>query len=59
MSISVPFVNISRWVGIAAITVYAPTIFAEAGYSARKAQWLSGLNTVQILSIFSSITLLM
>lgn len=35
-----------RWVGIAAITVYAPTIFAEAGYGARKAQWLSGLNDV-------------
>ncbi len=38
--------NACRWVGIAAITVYAPTIFAEAGYSARKAQWLSGLNDV-------------
>jgi hypothetical protein len=36
----------SRWVGIAAITVYAPTIFAEAGYSARKSQWMSGLNDV-------------
>ena len=38
----------SRWVGIAAITVYAPTIFAEAGYSARKSQWMSGLNDVRI-----------
>lgn len=37
---------IQEWVGIAAITVYAPTIFAEAGYSARKSQWLSGLNDV-------------
>ncbi|TFK79381.1 general substrate transporter [Polyporus arcularius HHB13444] len=37
---------VQEWVGIAAITVYAPTIFAEAGYSARKAQWLSGLNDV-------------
>lgn len=36
-----------RWVGIAAITVYAPTIFAEAGYSARKSQWMSGLNDVR------------
>ncbi|THU97327.1 general substrate transporter [Dendrothele bispora CBS 962.96] len=35
---------IQEWVGIAAITVYAPTIFAEAGYAARKSQWLSGLN---------------
>ncbi|TFK48172.1 general substrate transporter [Heliocybe sulcata] len=37
---------LQEWVGIAAITVYAPTIFAEAGYSSRKAQWLSGLNDV-------------
>lgn len=39
-----------RWVGIAAITVYAPTIFAAAGYGARKAQWLSGLNNVRPLT---------
>jgi hypothetical protein len=37
---------IQEWVGIAAITVYAPTIFAEAGYGARKSQWLSGLNDI-------------
>ncbi|EPQ55990.1 general substrate transporter [Gloeophyllum trabeum ATCC 11539] len=37
---------VQEWVGIAAITVYAPTIFAEAGYSSRKSQWLSGLNDV-------------
>ncbi|KAK7445732.1 hypothetical protein VKT23_014727 [Stygiomarasmius scandens] len=37
---------IQEWVGIAAITVYAPTIFAEAGYAARKSQWLSGLNDI-------------
>lgn len=42
-----------RWVGIAAITVYAPTIFAEAGYGARKAQWLSGLNDVSTPFHFS------
>lgn len=41
----------SRWVGIAAITVYAPTIFAEAGYAARKSQWLSGLNDVRVLGM--------
>lgn len=40
--------RVDRWVGIAAITVYAPTIFAEAGYSARKSQWLSGLNDVSL-----------
>ncbi|KAJ3481093.1 hypothetical protein NLI96_g7901 [Meripilus lineatus] len=37
---------IQEWVGIAAITVYAPTIFAEAGYAPRKSQWLSGLNDI-------------
>ncbi|TFK36070.1 general substrate transporter [Crucibulum laeve] len=37
---------LQEWVGIAAITVYAPTIFAAAGYGARKAQWLSGLNNI-------------
>ncbi|KZT00626.1 general substrate transporter [Laetiporus sulphureus 93-53] len=37
---------IQEWAGIAAITVYASTIFAEAGYSSRKAQWLSGLNDI-------------
>ncbi|KAI0698285.1 general substrate transporter [Cytidiella melzeri] len=37
---------VQEWVGIAAITVYAPTIFAEAGYSARKSQWMSGLNDI-------------
>ncbi|KAI0027727.1 general substrate transporter [Vararia minispora EC-137] len=37
---------VQEWVGIAAITVYAPTIFAEAGYNARKSQWLSGLNDI-------------
>ncbi|KAF8983617.1 general substrate transporter [Cyathus striatus] len=37
---------LQEWVGIAAITVYAPTIFADAGYGARKSQWLSGLNNI-------------
>lgn len=40
---------VQEWCGIAAITVYAPTIFAEAGYGARKSQWLSGLNDVSRL----------
>ena len=47
--------NMDRWVGIAAITVYAPTIFAEAGYGARKSQWLSGLNDVCPFTVFISI----
>ncbi|KAH8114981.1 general substrate transporter [Phellopilus nigrolimitatus] len=37
---------IQEWVGIAAVTVYAPVIFSQAGYDARKSSWLSGLNTV-------------
>ncbi|PFH50092.1 hypothetical protein AMATHDRAFT_145891 [Amanita thiersii Skay4041] len=45
-----------EWVGIAAITIYAPTIFAEAGYGARKSQWLSGLNDVTyMLSTFVAV----
>lgn len=36
-----------RWVGIAAVTVYAPVIFSQAGYDARKSEWLSGINTVR------------
>ncbi|KAL5478968.1 hypothetical protein ACEPAI_2255 [Sanghuangporus weigelae] len=37
---------VQEWVGIAAVTVYAPTMFAQAGYGARKSEWLSGLNTI-------------
>ncbi|KII90241.1 hypothetical protein PLICRDRAFT_108340 [Plicaturopsis crispa FD-325 SS-3] len=50
---------IQEWVGIAAITVYAPTIFAEAGYGARKSQWLSGLNdiTYMISTLFAVVTI--
>ncbi|KDQ56003.1 hypothetical protein JAAARDRAFT_133067 [Jaapia argillacea MUCL 33604] len=50
---------VQEWVGIAAITVYAPTIFAEAGYSARKSQWLSGLNdiTYMFATLFAVLTI--
>ncbi|KAI3607076.1 mfs monosaccharide [Moniliophthora roreri] len=50
---------IQEWVGIAAITVYAPTIFAAAGYGARKSQWLSGLNniTYTISTLFAVVTI--
>ncbi|KAH0580064.1 hypothetical protein H2248_002878 [Termitomyces sp. 'cryptogamus'] len=50
---------IQEWVGIAAITVYAPTIFVGAGYSSRKSQWLSGLNTVtyMIATLFAVMTI--
>jgi len=50
---------LQEWAGIAAITVYAPTIFAEAGYGARKAQWLSGLNdiTYMISTLLAVVTI--
>ncbi|KAF2767586.1 general substrate transporter [Teratosphaeria nubilosa] len=35
-----------EWVGIAGVTVYAPTIFRIAGFSDEKANWISGLNNV-------------
>ncbi|KAB8261196.1 general substrate transporter [Aspergillus pseudonomiae] len=35
-----------EWVGIAGVTVYAPTIFSIAGFDSMKSQWISGLNNV-------------
>ncbi|KAL4926860.1 putative MFS monosaccharide transporter [Aspergillus undulatus] len=35
-----------EWVGIAGVTVYAPTIFSIAGFDTMKSQWISGLNNV-------------
>ncbi|KAL1634864.1 hypothetical protein SLS58_010493 [Diplodia intermedia] len=35
-----------EWVGIAGVTVYAPTIFRIAGFDGAKSQWISGLNNV-------------
>ncbi|RSL66486.1 hypothetical protein CEP54_003673 [Fusarium duplospermum] len=37
---------IQEWVGIAGVTVYAPTIFRIAGFSSEKSQWISGLNNI-------------
>lgn len=37
---------IQEWVGIAGVTVYAPTIFRIAGFDTRKSQWISGLNNI-------------
>lgn len=37
---------IQEWVGIAGVTVYAPTIFRMAGFDSVKSQWISGLNNV-------------
>lgn len=35
-----------EWVGIAGVTIYAPTIFRIAGFAAEKSQWISGLNNI-------------
>ncbi|KAK6714830.1 hypothetical protein SNK04_005759 [Fusarium graminearum] len=35
-----------EWVGIAGVTVYAPTIFRIAGFDTKKSQWISGLNNI-------------
>ncbi|EHY57952.1 MFS-type transporter oryC [Exophiala dermatitidis] len=41
------------WTGISGVTMYGPTIFTIAGFTAHKAQWLSGLNNVlYMLSTF-------
>jgi MFS family permease len=37
---------IQEWVGIAGVTVYAPTIFRIAGIGNKDSQWISGLNNV-------------
>jgi MFS family permease len=37
---------LQEWVGIAGVTVYAPTIFRIAGFGQDKSQWISGLNNI-------------
>ncbi|KAF2971302.1 hypothetical protein GQX73_g2223 [Xylaria multiplex] len=37
---------LQEWVGIAGVTVYAPTIFRVAGFDSHKSQWISGLNNI-------------
>ncbi len=44
---------VQEWVGIAAITVYQPTIFKQAGFNTDKSDWLSGVNN--IIYMFSTI----
>jgi hypothetical protein len=41
-----------EWVGIAGVTVYAPTIFSIAGFDSTKSQWISGLNNVFYMVCF-------
>ena len=35
-----------EWIGIAGVTIYAPTIFRIAGISSKNVQWISGLNDI-------------
>jgi hypothetical protein len=42
-----------EWVGIAGVTVYAPTIFGIAGFDSMKSQWISGLNNIFYMVCFS------
>ena len=35
-----------EWVGIAGVTIYAPTIFRIAGIGNKQVQWISGLNDI-------------
>lgn len=35
-----------EWIGIAGVTVYAPTIFGIAGISQANRQWVAGLNNI-------------
>jgi len=35
-----------EWIGIAGVTIYAPTIFTIAGISHSNVQWVSGLNDI-------------
>lgn len=37
---------LQEWVGIAGVTIYAPTIFRIAGFDTVKSQWISGLNNI-------------
>ncbi|KAG7527487.1 hypothetical protein FFLO_06884 [Filobasidium floriforme] len=37
---------LQEWVGIAGVTIYAPTIFRLAGFSTEKSQWFSGVNNI-------------
>jgi len=35
-----------EWIGIAGVTIFAPTIFRTAGIAHADVQWISGLNTI-------------
>ena len=43
VSLAMGIMMMMEWIGILALTVYANTLFQQAGFSASKAAWLSGL----------------
>ncbi len=49
-----------EWIGIAGVTIYAPTIFRTAGIADSDVQWIAGLNNITYmvfqprLSLFSN-----
>ena len=56
VSLAVGIMMMMEWTGILAITVYANTLFQQAGFSAEKSAWLSGLcNTFGIIGTIASI----
>ena len=44
-----------EWIGIAGVTIFAPTIFRTAGIPNAQVQWISGLNTITYM-VSSSLT---
>lgn len=56
VSLAIGIMMMMEWTGILAITVYANILFQQAGFSAEKAAWLSGLcNTFGIIGTAASI----
>ncbi|KAK4934230.1 hypothetical protein LTR66_015666 [Elasticomyces elasticus] len=56
VALAIGIMLMMEWTGILAITVYAGTIFTQAGFGGTKAAWLSGLvNAIGILGTIASI----
>lgn len=56
VALAIGIMLMMEWTGILAITVYAGTIFTQAGFGGIKAAWLSGLvNAIGILGTIASI----
>ncbi|KAK5271945.1 hypothetical protein LTR99_000896 [Exophiala xenobiotica] len=56
VALAVGIMMMMEWTGILAITVYANTLFQQAGFSVEKSAWLSGLcNSIGILGTMASV----